>query len=404
MPWLETGPMDQRMQLITDILNGLGSITDLSDMYGVSRKTAYKWLARFKSGGLAALADQSRRPHGHPDTTPVEVSARLISLRKAHPLWGPRKVRAMARREDATCAVPAVSTVGRILHDAGLVEARVRRPRSPQGAGMSAAAVSPEPHQVWCADFKGHFRMGDGRYCYPLTVTDFATRNLLCCQGMHAINTPESQVAFEALFYAHGLPERIHTDNGAPFASSQAIAGLTTLAVWWIERGIAIERSRPHCPQDNGRHERMHRSLAAAVTRPPRHDLAAQQAAFDQFRHEFNHHRPHEALNDAPPISCYRPSPREYTGKTVDPAYPGHWETRRVSHNGLIRFRGQLLPIPSALAGRDIALEPIDDDAWRLVFHRLILGTYRRKGPRWAYDVTGYANRLRPRTIPAPAP
>jgi hypothetical protein len=224
---------------------------------------------------------------------------------------------------------------------------------------------------------------------------------------MHAINTPDSMRFCEALFYEYGLPERIHTDNGAPFAAPMAAAGLSELAVWWIERGVSIERSRPHHPQDNGRHERMHRSLAEAVTRPPRAGLAEQQEAFDQFRHEFNHLRPHEALDDATPSSRYQRSSREYTGKTVDPEYPLHWEIRRVNRNGLISFRGIPLNIPSALAGRDIALEPYDNDAWRLVFHRVIIGSYHRTGCKnqpWKLDPAGHASRLRPRTeSPAPA-
>jgi transposase InsO family protein len=281
----------------------------------------------------------------------------------------------LAQRTPAQ-AWPAASTIGAILQRAGLVVARRRRRRTPYATQPLAAATAP--NVVWCADFKGHFRVG-GRYCFPLTITDAFSRFLVRCQGLTTERLGPTRAGFEAAFREYGLPLRMRTDNGSPFAS-RAVGGLSQLAIWWIKLGITPERIRPGHPEENGRHERMHRTLKDAVARPPRSEATAQQAAFDAFRLEYNTERPHEALGQQTPASRYIASPRALPATLADPAYPADFAVRRVHPNGTVKWVGTYAVLGAVLAGEAVGLEPVSDGAWQVWFGPIYLGLLRELG------------------------
>ena len=331
---------------------------------------AYKWLARYHEGGPEALADRSHAVHAHPHQTPPEVEVLIVEARRAHPTWGPRKLLPYLARRYPDVALPAASTAGAMLKRHGLVEPRRRRrrPVHPGGTPVETSA----PGEVWATDFKGEFKTRDGLYCYPLTVTDAHSRYLLCCHGL--LSTAQKGVfpCFEHLFKEHGLPKAIRTDNGNPFAT-QALCGLSKLNVWWIKLGIDHQRIEVGRPEQNGRHERMHRTLKAEPTRPPERDLLAQQRRFDAFRREFNWERPHEALSHATPASAYQRSPRPMPPVIPEPDYPAHWEKRWVSKAGPFRFKKRQLFLSQALRQEWIALEEVADGVWSLYFYDRLL-------------------------------
>jgi transposase InsO family protein len=309
MPWQEESTMELRRQFIQDVHSGATPVTDLCTAYQISRKTAYKWLARYEAGGLPALGDRSRRPHTCSTATPPELVAALLAARAHHPTWGPRKVLRLLQQQLTGAAWPARSTLALHLRRAGLVTPprRVRRPGHP---GRPRAPMDA-PNAIWTADFKGQFRLGDGTLCYPLTIADGYSRLLLRCDALTSTQTAESRLVFVRAFHEYGLPVRIRSDNGVPFAT-QALGRLSPLSVWWMRLGILPDLIEPASPQQNGRHERMHRTLKAECTRPPRHSRRAQQHRFETWRREFNELRPHQALADATPASQYQPSPRPY--------------------------------------------------------------------------------------------
>src|SRR5215207_3064633 len=285
MPWQETCAMTERMQLMLAVASGDLTMAEACRQAGVSRKTGYKWRARFAAEGVAGLAEQSRAPHHRPQTLAPTVRDAVLAQRTQHPTWGPKKLVARLRAEQPDVSWPAPSTVGDLLKQAGLVVSRPRRHRAPARSQPLAHATAP--NVVWCADFKGDFRLGDGSRCYPLTITDAHSRFLLRCQALPATDTDRVQPLFAATFREYGLPDVLRTDNGPPFASV-GLAGLTALSVWWIKLGITPERIRPGTPSENGRHERMHRTLKAEACAPPAATLRAQQAACDRFRQEYN--------------------------------------------------------------------------------------------------------------------
>jgi transposase InsO family protein len=371
MPWQETSPVDQRDRFITDSLRGLFSMTELCARYGISRKSGYKWLGRFQEGGRAALRDRSRAPHSCPHRIAASVAELLCQARARHPDWGPEKLLHWLAPRHPAIAWPAVSTVGDLLARRGLVKKRRRR-RRPAHPG-TVLPLAPAPNALWTADFKGHFRTGDGHYCYPLTIADQHSRYLLRCHGLPTTRGGGVHAVFRTAFRTYGLPRAIRTDNGVPFAS-QGLRGLSQLTVWWLRLGIQHQRIQPARPEQNGVHERMHRTLKAAVCRPPRASLAAQQRAFNRFRVEFNDERPHQALRGRPPAAVYRPSPRLYPETLPRLEYPGHFLVKRVTDAGTVRFHRRLLFVSRALKQHPIGLSETGDGIWSIYLGSVLLG------------------------------
>ena len=337
MPWQETLLMDQRVQFIADYQRDVFDVADLARRFGISRKTAYKWIDRYKADGPTGLVDRSRRPAHCPHQTPASIVAALLELRRRHPTWGAKKLRKILSTRQPTWTLPARSTVCDLLDRAGLVTAPRRR-QVPAHPGRPLTLMT-SPNHIWTADFKGQFKTRNGVYCYPLTIVDGYSRYLLVCQGLLSTAIALARPIFQRLFVEHGLPQIIRTDNGVPFATT-ALGRLSTLSVWWIRLGILPELIEPASPQQNGRHERMHRTLKAEATRPPSGNLQAQQTRFNRFRAEYNDERPHEALGQETPASLYRPS-RRALPRTLSPLeYPGHFEVRLVSRNSGIRWKG----------------------------------------------------------------
>ena len=371
MPWRETSPMDQRTQFIADHLRETQTITELCDRYGVSRKTGYKWIARYLRLGPAGLEEHSRRPHRAPNQTADEIVAAILEARQRHPGWGGKKLRALLQRRHPRWTLPGRSTVCDILSRHGLVP--TRRARRRLGHPGKPTTIMGAPNAVWCADYKGQFKTGDGRYCYPLTVTDGFSRFLLGCQGLGSTAGAEAQPVFTRLFKEYGLPLRIRTDNGVPFATT-TLARLSKLSAWWVRLGILPECIEPGRPDQNGRHERMHRTLKAATTRPAAGSLGAQQRRFNAFREEFNHVRPHEALEQQTPAACYYPSPRPMPDRLPPLEYPDRFEVRYVSANGGIRWNHRWVNVSTVCVGEYVGLEEIDDGIWNVYFGPLRLG------------------------------
>jgi len=371
MPWTETDPVTERHKFILAREDGLFSMTDLCERFGISRKTGYKWLDRYREEGIEGLQDRSRAPKHCPHQTPETVQELVIETREAHPRWGPRKLLDYLGPRHPEVALPAASTVGDILKREGLVEPRrsQRRPTHPGTSPIEAEA----PGEVWTADFKGEFRLGSSNYCYPLTIQDAHSRYLLACEALASTAHSGAEPVFERLFREHGLPKTIRTDNGGPFAS-KALCGLSRLSVWWIKLGIEPDRIQPGCPQQNGRHERMHRTLKAETTRPPEPTLSKQQSRFDDFRVEYNEVRPHQALKGAVPASRHARCSRTMPKRCPEPQYPGHAEVRKVSTTGEIKFKNRPLFVSAVLAGEYVGLEEVDDGVWNLLFDNVLLG------------------------------
>lgn len=365
MPWKETRVLEERMKFVVARLRDEYPMTELCEAYGISRKTGYKWLERYEAVGVTGLQDQSRAPKEQAQRTDPTLAARAIELRRAHPRWGPRKLRAILVRDDPRQAWPAASTLGTLFARQGLVTPRRRR--RPAAATPTALTVATEPNALWAADFKGWFRTADGQRCDPLTLSDLYSRYLLRCETVAATTTAAVWPVFDSAFREYGLPQAIRTDNGPPFAST-GLGGLSRLAVRWIRLGIRPERITPGAPQENGCHERMHRTLAAEVTRPPRRTRVAQQRAFRRFRQEFNEERPHEALQQRVPAALYAAAGRPYPRRLPAVEYPAHVEVRRVRQAGEIKWRGQFVYLCQALIGEPVGLEPLSDRHWRVSF------------------------------------
>ena len=370
MPWLETAPVDQRERFITDHRHGLYAMAELCERYGISRKTGYKWLARYESGGRPALRDRSHAPHRCPHQISDEVATAICAARQTHPSWGPVKLLDWLARRRPELPRPAASTAGDLLARRGLVKRRRRRrPITHPGVVPPTTA---EPNDLWTIDFKGQFRTRDGVYCYPLTLADQHTRYLLACQGLRSTRGHQAHRVLEWAFRTYGLPRAIRSDNGVPFATT-GIHGLSQLNVWWMRLGITHQRILPGNPQQNGAHERMHRTLKAEAIRPPRGSLAAQQRAFNSFRSLYNEERPHTALGGQPPASRYMPSPRPYPSRLAPLEYPGHFLVKRVTNAGTFRFKDRLLFIAHALKQHHIGLEETDTGIWSIYFGSTLL-------------------------------
>jgi transposase InsO family protein len=376
MPWQEESTLELRRQFIQDVQSGATPVTEVCAAYQISRKTGYKWLARYEAGGLPALVDRSRRPHTSPTATAPEWVQALLAARARHPSWGPRKLLRLVRQQMGHARWPARSTIALHLQRAGLVVTR-RRVRRPGHPGRPLAPMDA-PNAVWTADFKGQCRLGDGTYCYPLTLADGYSRFVLSCRALTSTQVVESRSVFVRAFREYGLPGRIRSDNGVPFAT-QALGRLSPLSVWWVRLGILPDLIEPASPQQNGRHERMHRTLKRECTRPSSSSRRAQQYRFNAWRTEFNHLRPHEALGDATPASCYTPSPRPYPHRLPPLEYPGHYEVRRVSRNGGLRWHSQWVNVSQTLGGETVGLVEIDDGEWDLYFGPLRLGRFHER-------------------------
>jgi putative transposase len=373
MPWKETSRMDAKMKFIGRCLQRELPMTVLCAEFGISREVGYKWMRRYREEGSAGLEDRSRAPKTTPHAVSAEVTALVVELRERRPTWGPRKLLAALRLQHPTLTLPAASTVGDLLVRQGLVEPRTRRRRA---APSPSDRIEPRgPNACWSTDFKGQFRLGDRSLCYPLTILDGYSRYLLRCHGLPTPSDALSRPVFDAAFREFGLPERIRSDNGSPFASA-SLTGLTRLSAWWTTLGIGLERIVPGHPEQNGRHERMHRTLKAEATRPPASSPRVQQRAFDTFMQAYNEERPHEALQNLPPATSYTASPRRYTGKPTEPDYKAHWDVRRADQTGRVTFRGYRIPISGALQGELLAFEPTEDGIFNLHFFAMRLGSF----------------------------
>jgi len=363
--------MDRRHVLIDDYLSGMFSKKELAERAGVSRPTIDLWIARFEALGREGLADRSSAPHNSPRRTAADVEQLILATRRKHPSWGAKKLRQYLELHRSQLELPARSTINDILDRHGELRKQVAR-RSDAPRGRTAGGTATAANERWCLDFKGQFLLGNHRYCYPLTVSDEHSRYLLLCHALSSTEGAPVRRQLERLFAEHGLPERIRSDNGSPFAGI-GLWGLSRLNVWWTTLGIIHQPSRRGCPQDNGRHERMHRTLKAEATRPPEQTMPRQQRRFDGFRHEYNDERPHEALDGLPPARLWQPSPRALPATIPGPEYPGHYEVRRVGGNGTIKFKNEVRFLSGALDGNDLGLEEIDDGIWSIwLYHRLL--------------------------------
>jgi transposase InsO family protein len=374
MPWREMSAMEQRLEFVREFESELFTMTELAAQYGISRKTGYKWLERYAGEGVDGLRDQSRRPHRSPQATDPDLVARLLALRRRHPRWGAKKLLAIAARRDPRAEWPSRSTVCTWLRQRGLVTSRRRRDRSPY-APAPPLGPATRVNEVWTTDFKGEFRTGDGAYCYPLTLRDGFSRFVLRCDGLLGRTAEATQRRFARAFAEYGLPDRIRSDNGGPFASP-GLGGLSSLSVWWIRLGIVPERIAPGHPEQNGSHEQFHRVLKAETARPPAPNCVAQQQRFRRFVREYNEERPHEALSDQPPAMSYAPSRRSLPMRVPPVDYPGHLEVRLVSSNGCVSWNGAPLFVATPLAGEHVAFEEIDDGLWTLHFATVALARY----------------------------
>ncbi|MGA8872611.1 MAG: IS481 family transposase [Candidatus Acidiferrales bacterium] len=365
--------MDERARFVLEHEQNLYTMTELCEIYEISRETGYYWLRRYQQGGLEALKGQGRAPERHPNQTPERIEAAVLELRREHMSWGPRKLKKVLTRGATNTTWPAASTIGAMLSREGLVVARKKRRRAPPYTEPFAAADIP--NRVWCADFKGWFAAQDGARIDPLTISDAYSRYLLRCQQVEKTNGEHVQAIFEGAFRERGLPWAIRTDNGPPFAS-RAIAGLSRLAVWWMKLGIVPERIAAGHPEQNGRHERMHRTLQQETAAPSAANRRAQQRAFDRFRREYNEERPHEALEMQTPAVVYTSSERSYPPRVPEPEYGSAMQVRRVHERGQFRWKCQHVFLSETLRGESIGLLPVDDRIYTVYFAAFPIGRF----------------------------
>jgi putative transposase len=362
-----------RMRFVTDWQRDCWTMTELCADYQISRKTGYKWVGRFETAGPRGLDDVARRPAHSPTATDAALVKALLALRVRHPRWGARKLLAIAARQKPRAPWPSRSTVCALLKAHGLVAPRPHRNR--HAHVPSALVPITAVNQTWTTDFKGHFRTGDGVYCYPLTLRDGFSRFVLRCEALDGPTYEATRPQFERAFADFGLPDCIRSDNGGPFAST-GLRRLSRLSVWWLRLGIRLERIALGHPEQNGSHEQFHSVLKAATARPPAANARAQQQRFVRFCAEYNDDRPHEALDDRVPASCYQASRRLLPSRLPPIDYPAHWEIRRVSTIGQVSWGAQTLFLSGALAGEEVAFEEVDDGLWTVHFATLALCRY----------------------------
>lgn len=359
--------MDERLRFVARLLEG-EKMAPLCAEFGISRKTGYKIFDRYKDCGVAAFTDRSRRPYRQANRLPPQLEAVIVRLKREYPAWGAPKIREKLRRQATTPHLPAISTVHAVLDRHGLV----RRRRRTRATGTELSRPSA-PNALWGADYKGEFMLGDRRYCYPLTITDFASRYLLTCEALSTTQETFAFTVFERAFKEFGLPDAIRTDNGVPFASAHALYGLSKLAVWWLRLGIAIERIQPGKPQQNGRHERMHLTLKKEATKPAAANIFQQQARFDAFVEQYNRDRPHQALDMKVPADVYGHSARLYRG-LEELTYPFHDSTFTVTQCGRICFKGRKVNLSLVFAGQHVGVTQVGEHVWLVTFMRYDLG------------------------------
>jgi transposase InsO family protein len=374
MPWKASSAMEEKLRFIFEYERKESSMGELCSRFGISRETGYVVLRRFRQYGLRGLEELDRAPQHHPNQSSAEVERAVLELRQAHMRWGPRKLKRILERDHAGRAWPATSTVGEIIKRAGLVVARKKRHRTEPYSEPLAHAM--EANRVWCADFKGWFKAGDGTRVDPLTISDAWSRYLLRCQAVEKTNTERVRSIFEAAFREYGLPQAIRTDNGAPFASP-ALGGLSRLAVWWIKLGITPERIKAGHPEQNGRHERMHRTLKQDLQLG--RDWRAQQHHLDQFRQDYNQVRPHEALGMHTPASVYAPSPRPFPNTVPEVEYPDTMQVLKVKRQGCFRWKKHDIFLTEVLWGEPIGLLPMDDQSSTVYFAHLPLALFNHR-------------------------
>lgn len=364
MPWNESTKMDEKLKFVSRYLDG-EKMTTLCQEFGISRVTGHKIIDRYKDSGLEAFTDRSRRPFRQANRLPFQVEQLIVNLKKEFPTWGAPKLRERLHTHYPQLALPAKSTVHAVLDRHGLVKKKRAR-HHPKLTGTNLSDLK-EPNALWCVDYKGEFMLGNKQYCYPLTVTDYASRFLICCEGLESTREAQAFTVFEQLFKEYGLPGAIRSDNGVPFACANALYGLSSLSVWWLRLGIGIERIKPGHPQQNGRHERMHLTLKQATTKPPAKTMLQQQDKFEDFIYEYNFERPHQALEMKRPADLYVPSVKKYEG-LPDVSYPFHDKTVTVTNCGRICLGGKKIHFSTVFAGHDVGLRQVEDDVWLVSF------------------------------------
>ncbi len=379
MVWKETCVVEERLRFVLAVEAGEETFAALCRRFGVSRRVGYKWYARYRLEGVSGLSDRSRAPGRRPHALSDEIAAACLAVRRAHPRWGPVKVRAWLERRDPGVVWPAASTIGALFDREGLtVKRRLRRRAAPRTVPFAACAAA---NDVWCIDFKGWFRTGDGARCEPLTLSDAHSRYLLRCQAVARADAAHVWPILDAAFREHGLPLALRSDNGAPFASTGA-GGLSRLSVLAIKAGVRPERIAPAKPQQNGRHERLHLTLKQETASPPAASLRRQAERFRAFQRLYNFERPHAALDHNTPAERYRPGGRSWDGILREPPSPDDAERRRVRRNGEIRWNGNLIYINQALAGEPVALIEDEEGLWRVRYGPIELGLIDRRGAR----------------------
>ena len=371
MPWKECKPMDERLKFVARLLDG-ERMSALCREFGISRPTGYKIFNRYKDQGLIGLEDRSRRPYRHANKLPFQVEKTILQIKREHPSWGAPKIREKLIREFPIIQPPAKSTIHAVLDRHGLVKRRKRRRYRAEGTPLSNPKA---PNELWCADYKGEFLLGNKQYCYPLTITDYRSRYLLACEGLESTKSPFAFSVFEQVFKEFGLPAAIRTDNGLPFASPNALFGLSRLSVWWLRLGINIERIKPGHPEQNGRHERMHLTLKKEATKPASYNFLQQQIRFDDFISVYNNERPHQALGGRYPGDLYTPSARPYR-LPEQPEYPFHDRTIRVTQCGRLCIGSRKINFSTVFAGQDVGIREVADGIWLVSFMDYDLGFF----------------------------
>src|SRR5271166_1873973 len=374
MPWKASSVMEEKLRFVFEYERDEQTMTELCQSFGIARETGYVWLRRYRQAGVTGLRERNRAAERHRNQTPGEIEQQVLELRQAHMHWGPRKLKGVLERDEPGRKWPAASTIGELLKREGLVVARKKRRKTAPYTEPLAHAEGP--NRVWCADFKGWFRTGDGERIDPLTISDAHSRYLLRCQAVEKTDTVRVQAIFEAAFRQYGLPQAIRTDNGAPFAST-AIAGLSRLAVWWIKLGIVPERIEAGHPEQNGRHERMHRTLKLDLR--PAQDWRGQQRELDRFRHDYNQVRPHEALGMQTPASVYQPSPRPYPERLPEIEYPDTMQVRTVKSHGHFRWKKHDVFLSEVLWGEPVGLLPVDDGLYTVYFAHMPVALFEQR-------------------------
>ncbi len=391
MPWRECCKMDERLRFVARLLEG-EKMAELCREFDISRKTGYKIFTRYKDIGLEGLTDRSRRPYRQANRLPFQVETLILGLKREHPSWGAPKIRAKLRKRFPDIKPPAISTVHAVLDRHGLVTHGRERRHHAQGTTLSTPTA---PNDLWCADFKGEFMLADKRYCYPLTITDFATRYLICCDALSSTRGQPAFTVFERAFKDFGLPRAIRTDNGTPFASANAIFGLSKLSVWWLRLGIGIERIQPGQPQQNGRHERMHLTLKKETTKPAANNFLQQQEKFDRFVECYNQERPHQAINMQYPGELYKRSERSYHG--LEPLeYPFHDRTVAVTMCGRVCFATRKINLSTVFAGQNVGVKEVDEKVWLISFMHYDLGFFDHESNRFECAESPFAAKVLP--------